>query len=121
MIQKAQARQMARKKKHGELPGLERPTNEQLDEVFSDWLEAKETAKRAKDAAKDALSTATEKMREVAGQLEEDDNGNPCYLYVDGDLEISIALSSSSKIVSKVVTDGVGAGDDDDDPDGCIG
>ena len=121
MIQKAQAPKMARKKKQSEIPGTERPSNEDLDAVIGDWLDAKATAKSARDAAKDALATATEKMREVADQLETDDNDNPCYLYVDGDLEISIALSSSSKIVSKVVTDGVGAGEGDDDPDGDIG
>ena len=106
-----------------ELPTMNRPRIDVLDEVIGEWLEAKRIEKKAKSDSKAALSAATEKMREVADKLETNDHENPCYVYRDGDKEIAVSISSSSKLVSEVLVEGTdaGDGDDDGDDDGAIG
>lgn len=92
-------------KKQPELRGMERPTNEALEEVFGEFLAARETEKQAKQHAKDTRSIATEKMREVADQLDRDDKGRPCYVYHDGEERLRLSLSTKTEIKVKRLTD----------------
>ena len=95
-----------------ELPGVERPTNESLEEVCAQFLEARDDKKRARDDEKAARAAATERMREVADKLEVDAHGNPTYVYRDGTRAVALKLSTSTKLTVEVLDDG--SGDDED-------
>lgn len=101
-----------------ELPTMERPRIDVLDESIGNWLDAKRAAKTTKDAAADALAIATDKMHEAADELEKNDHDNPCYVYRDGTKEIAVSIASSSKLVSEVIIDGGGGGSGDAEGDG---
>ena len=88
-----------------ELPKTERPSIAELDVGVRDWLDAKDDAKTAKETEKSKREEATEIMRAFEGDLEKDSNGNPAYVYRDDYRELSVALSSSSKLVTALLDD----------------
>ena len=86
-----------------DLPKTERPSIAELDVGIRDWLDAKDEAKTAKANEKAKREAATDVMRAFADDLECDSNGNPCYAYRDDYKELSVALSSSSKLVTALL------------------
>lgn len=92
---------MARKQQ--DIPGTERPSIPELDEVICTWLDAKDEAKNKREEATEARTAATEAIREVADQLERDDHDNPVYCYRDDYREIAVKLSTSSKLITEVL------------------
>ena len=88
-----------------ELPKTERPSIAELDSSIGEWLDAKDDAKTAKDLEKTKREAATEVMRAFEGDLEKDSNGNPAYVFRDPYRELSVALSSSSKLVTALMDD----------------
>ena len=96
-------------KRNTELPGFERPANDDLDAVIAAFLEARDDKRRARDDERDARDVATSKLAELAETLERDEHGNPCYVFRDGARSYALALSTSTKLTVKVLDDG---GDD---------
>lgn len=106
---KAKAKAKTKIQKQGALPGqeplagTERPTIAELDVGICEWLDAKDEEAKAKAKHKEKREAATEIMRAFVDDLEVDSNGNPCYAYRDKYRELSVALSSSSKLVTALL------------------
>ena len=72
-------------KKNPALPGLERPTIEEIDRACEADQKAVKALAKAKLKAKGAAATAEEVISEHLDKLETDAEGNHIYVYNDGD------------------------------------
>ncbi len=104
------------KKKQAELPTLERPTNKKLDEKIATYLEARKVHADSTTAITEAKNELTQAMHEAddAEQLQVNSDGDPVYVYRDGESEYSSVLQSSDVLKVKKLTP-------EDDPGGQLG
>lgn len=93
-------------KANNELPGFERPVDDELEAVCAAFLDAREDKRRARDDERDAREAATAKLIERADGLERDARGNPTYVFRDGARAFALKLSTSTKLTVEVLDDG---------------
>lgn|GEM_PF-1659522 len=88
-------------KRQTELDGFERPSNDELDALVGAYLEAKTervAAQEAEDAARSKLQAF---MGEASDELESNDDGEPCYRYVDGEQVYIATLRTKERLSVK--------------------
>lgn len=86
-------------RRQGELAGFERKRIDVLEDLIAKDREAIRERQEAKVKARETRIAVQEGMRGVEGELGKDENGDPCYLYVDGEIRELYVLESSEGIV----------------------
>ena len=79
-------------KKQKELPTLERPTIEAIDEKIAKHQKAKEKKAKAELELKVAAEEVSAELIENISKLEKDSEKNHCYVYRDGDEEVEYVI-----------------------------
>jgi hypothetical protein len=81
-------------KKNGELPGFERPTHREIDAVIAPYLALRDEHRTLTARLKEAKQLVHEKLAAYRDELEEDGNGDPCYVYSDGTRAVAVVLQT---------------------------
>lgn len=88
---------------HGELPGFERQTIPELDELGQRILGAEAAMKSAREAHKMLTELCMTRLEECEsdGRIERDQYGDTSYVYRDGDRTVIMRLKRDEKLSVK--------------------
>ncbi len=87
-------------RKQSELPGYERPSHAELDALTAAYLAKSAAHGKSTATLVSARAELDAKMRELeeTEHVQETPEGDPVYVYRDGDLEFAVVLRSSDKL-----------------------
>lgn len=104
-IYKLGEKRLKQVKKQSEIPGFERETDPELDNVFLDLVDAKGQVAAWKATVAELTLEGQRLMAQKEAGLKKNKKGKPCYVLRDGDLEYPVTLDSKHTIsVGKPVT-----------------
>lgn len=101
-------------KAQGDLPGYERPTHEELDVLTARYLDKSKQHGKSTAALVSARAELDAKMVEV-GELDAENDevddvlqltpdGDPVYVYRDGELEFAVVMNRTAKLKVEKLT-----------------
>jgi len=85
-------------KKQTELPGTERPSIPQIDDRAAAYRDMRDKRMILQTKESEAKELLLEAMREHEEELEENDDGNPTYVYWDGDTPFAVVHNQRESV-----------------------